>query len=347
MANTLAKKTLERKLSDTGVRKILLVVEENSGELADISKQLVSAALKLRNEWGCEISAFLPAGIDERTGMTLAKLGPEIVYRLDHPLMKEHPHEVTLQGLLCLQEEIDAGLILFGASEWGTDMAARTAARLGTGLLHELIGFDLEPENEALLGIFMGFEDQLVCKAQFSGSKPFIATVKPKVFDPASETDRAGRVKTIKLPFDIVEFKSSITQILPSPADMPDLESAEVVIAGGQGVGGEEGFAVLENLARLLGGAIGCTLPPVEQGWIDRELMIGSTGKTVRPGLYIGCGIHGDVYHTSGMDESGRIVVINDDEKAPFFDLATCGLIGDLHEIVPRLIEEIRDQIGS
>ena len=144
-----------------------------------------------------------------------------------------------------------------------------------------------------------------------------------------------------------MEFKISITQSLPSPADMPDLESAEVVIAGGQGVGGVEGFAMLENLARLLGGAIGCTLPPVEQGWIDRELMIGSTGKTVRPRLYIGCGIYGDDYHTAGMDESGRIVVINDDEKAPFFELATCGLIGDLHEIVPHLIEKIRGQFGN
>lgn len=334
-------------MSYTGIRKILLVVEEDSGEVVDISKQLVSAALKLRNEWGSEISAFLPAGIDERAAMTLARLGPEIVYRMDHPLMKEHPHEVTLQGLLCLLEEVDAELILFGASEWGTDMAVRTAARLGTGLLHELIGFDLEPENESLLGIFMGFEDQLVCTAKFSGSKPFIATVKPKVFEPAAETDRAGRIETIKLPLDILEFKISITQSLPTPADMPDLESAEVVIAGGQGVGGEEGFAMLENLARLLGGAIGCTLPPVEQGWIDRELMIGSTGKTVRPRLYIGCGIHGDVYHTSGMDESGRIVVINDNEKAPFFELATCGLIGDLHEIVPHLTEKIRDQLGN
>lgn len=334
-------------MSYTGIRKIVLVVEEDSGELVDISKQLVSAALKIRNEWGSEISAFLPADIDGKAAMTLARLGPEIVYQINHPLMKEHPHEVTLQGLLRLIEEVDAELILFGASEWGTDMAVRTAARLGTGLLHELIGFDLEPENESLLGIFMGFEDQLVCTAKFSGSKPFIATVKPKVFEPAAETDRAGRIETLKLPLDIVEFKISITRGLPSPADMPDLESAEVVIAGGQGVGGVEGFAMLENLARLLGGAIGCTLPPVEQGWIDRELMIGSTGKTVRPRLYIGCGIHGDDYHTAGMDESGRIVVINDDEKAPFFELATCGLIGDLHEIVPHLIEKIRGQFRN
>jgi electron transfer flavoprotein alpha subunit len=334
-------------LSFRGINKIILVAEEDAGGLADISRQLVTAGLKYKTEWGSHIFAFLPADTKGSNAMALAKLGPDVVYRTDNTLMKKHPHEASVVCLIQLIEEINADVVLFGASELGTDMAARAAARLETGLLQEIIDLELDPEDGNLVGVFMGFEGQLICKAKFGLSKPVIATVKPKVFAPATETNDTVGVEKTGLPQDSQEFRIEITQRLEPVDDMPDLESAEVVIAGGQGVGGKEGFAMLEDLARLLGGAIGCTLPPVEQGWMDRELMIGSTGKTVRPKVYIGCGIHGDVYHTSGMDESERIVVINDNDKAPFFDLATCGLLGDLREIIPHLIKKIRDEVKN
>jgi electron transfer flavoprotein alpha subunit len=334
-------------LSSKEIKNIILVVEEGAEGLADISRQLVTAGLKYKTEWGSHIFAFLPADTNGSNATALAKSGPDVVYQTDDTLMKKHPHEASMACLIQLINKVKADVVLFGASELGTDMAARAAARLETGLLQEIIDLELDPEDGNLVGVFMGFEGQLICKAKFGLSKPVIATVKPKVFAPAVETDSAGGVEKVKLPQDRGKFKISITQSLEPVDDMPDLESAEVVIAGGRGVGGKEGFAMLEDLARLLGGAVGCTLPPVEQGWMDRDLMIGSTGKTVRPKVYIGCGIHGDVYHTSGMDESERIVVINDNDKAPFFDLATCGLLGDLREIIPHLIKKIRDEVKN
>ena len=334
-----------RELSFKEIKNIILVAEEGAEGLADISRQLVTAGLKYKTEWGSHISALLPAHSNGFTATALVKSGPDVVYQIDDALMQKHPHEVSVACLIQLIEEINADLILFGASELGTDMAARAAARLGTGLLHEIIDLELDPDDGGLVGVFMGFEDKLICKAKFGISKPIIATVKARVFTPAPQTDKAVGVEKIALHQDRQEFKIEITRSLEPVDEVQDLESAEIVIAGGQGVGGKEGFAMLEDLARLLGGAVGCTLPPVEQGWMDRELMIGSTGKTVRPRVYIGCGIHGDVYHTSGMDESERIVVINDNEKAPFFDLATCGLLGDLREIIPYLIEKIRGEV--
>lgn len=334
-------------MSSREIKNIILVVEEGAEGLADISRQLVTAGLKYKTEWGSHLSAFLPVDMNGSAATTLAKSGPDVVYQTDDTLIKKHPHEASVACLIQLINKLKADVVLFGASELGTDMAARAAARLETGLLQKIIDLELDPEDGNLVGVFMGFQDQLICKAKFGVSKPVIATVKPKVFTPATETNDSVGVEKIGLPQDSQEFRITITQSLEPVADMPDLESAEVIIAGGQGVGGEDGFAMLEELARLLGGAVGCTLPPVEQGWMDRDLMIGSTGKTVRPKVYIGCGIHGDVYHTSGMDESERIVVINDNDKTPFFDFATCGLLGDLHEVIPHLIEKIRNEMRN
>jgi len=328
------------------ISRILVVAEEEGCDLARISRQSVGAALKFKAEWGSQVFAFLPLNRNGSAAAALAKSGPQGVYQLEHALANKHPYEVGVAGLIRLFEEVETDLVLFGASEWGIDMAARTAAKLGTGLVHGLIDLERSPEGENVVAVFMGFEEQLICRAQFRGPKPLIATLKPDVFVPATETDSACPVETLSFSSGTGNTGISVIRSLPFQPHMPDLESAAVVVAGGQGIGGKEGFAMLEDLARLLGGAVGCTLPPAEQGWVDRELMIGSTGKTVQPKVYIGCGIHGDAYHTLGMDASENIVVINDDDKAPFFELATCGLLGDLHEIVPQLTKRITTEKG-
>lgn len=334
-------------MSDPILETVLLVAEEEDRGLADVSAQLINAALKLRSCRPYKIAAVLPANSQDKTTQAISRLGPEVIYLLDHPLMEKYPFEIVSEGLIQLIKRIRPRFLLLGGTEWGTDMAVRTSAKLGTGLLSEIIDLEVDQEDGGIIGVYMGFENQLICKGRFSDSSPGIATIKPGAFPQAVMGDEKGRVEIFKPVLDSTGFKIMTTRILPRPPAPPELESAEVVIAGGRGVGSKEGFAILKELAQLLGGAVGCSLPPVEKEWMDRDLMIGSTGKMVRPRLYIGCGIYGDVYHTAGMEESEKIVVINDDEKAPFFQLSTCGLVGDLHEILPRIIKMIRKELGE
>ncbi len=334
----------ERGLDKQGVRTTIVVAEPDLPAGSDITKQVIAAAQKLGSFFEHRLITLLPYPSQKTTALDLANLGPVTIYQLDEPPINAYPQEVVLWGLIQLHEEFDLDMILFSASEWGTEMAARTASRLRVGLLHDLI--DIESDGNKLVGVHMGFQDGLICRTSFEGPGPWIATTKPGAFCPCNETGRIGHVEDLTLKLDPALFKISMTRRLPPPAaGMPSLEKAEVVVAGGQGVGSKEGFAMLEELANLLGGCVGCTLPPVENGWTEREFMIGSTGKTIHPKMYIGCGISGDVYHTSGMDDSEHIVVINNDEKAPLFDMADCGIMGDLHEIVPCIIERLQGKL--
>ncbi len=287
---------------------------------------------------------FLPGASPSAHVEDIAKSGAEAVYRFNHPLAKTHPQEMALAGLFHLQRAIEADVILFSASEWGTELAARAAARFGVELLPDLIDLRVDDEGKKLLGASLGFQGSLICWKSLSCPGPWIATINQQAAEAGPEGGHAVKIEELSLEPGDEPCKVELVRALPLPADeMPCLDRAEVVVAGGAGVEGEAGFAMLKELALLLGGALGCTLPPVEQGYMDRELMVGATGKRVQAKCYIACGISGDAYHTSGMDSSENIVVINNDEKAPFYKIADYGIVGDLHEIVSCINAKLKE----
>ena len=322
----------------------LIAAEQNSKGL-EITSRMINAATKLEMPSRQRLVLLLPWTVPEKAAADPSLSGLEAIYRLDHPLSDIHPQETFLAGLLDLQDRICAEVILFSNSAWGTEMAARTASRLGTGLMHDLIDIEVEPGGGDLTGVCTEPQNGLLRRKRFKGPGPRVATINPDAFHLRRGTKPCANLASIQLESDSEPFGISLRRrlALPPDKDIP-LEAAEVVVAGGAGVHGEAGFSMLKELAALLNGAPGCTLPPVEKGLMERDLMIGATGRMVHPKWYIGCGISGDFYHTSGMENSENIVVINNDEKAPFFSMADYGIIGDLHEIIPCMIEMLREE---
>lgn len=328
-----------KQLGKQQVKKIIIAADPYEQGGADNLGTLAGLARKLSQR----LVVFLPGARPSAQVEDIAKYGVETVYRFNHPYDKAHPQEAALAGLLHLQRAIEAVVILFSSSEWGTELAARAAARFGVELLADLIDLAFDDEGQKLLGASPGFKGALICWKSLSGPGPWIATINQQAAGASPEKGQAAKIEDLSLELKDGSFKVELVRALAKPAgEMPCLDRAEVVVAGGQGVEGEAGFAMLKELALSLGGAVGCTLPPVEQGYMDRDLMIGATGKQVQAKCYIACGISGDVYHTAGMDNSENIVVINNDKKAPFYKIADYGIVGDLHEIIPCIVAKLK-----
>jgi len=234
-------------------------------------------------------------------------------------------------------------VFLFGGTSMGMELAPRVAARLGTGLSAHCLDLRWDEKGE-LLQVVPGWGGGVLATIKCPRHRPQMATVMPGVLRKPTGASREGQVITLTVEEELVSEGPEVVEIYRGKPSERPLEEAEVVVAGGFGVGGLEGWRLVEELARELGGAVGATRPPVDEGWAREEQMIGQSGKTVRPRLYVGVGISGMSHHVVGMDESEFIVAINKDPKAPIFEVADVAVVGDYREILPALLEALRSR---
>lgn len=238
--------------------------------------------------------------------------------------------------------------ILIGATSNGRDLAPRLACRLKTGLTADCIGVEYEEEKECIAWILPAFGGNLMAKILCPERRPQIGTVHPGVFEqPICQPDRKVPVlrKEIRIPKGEIRTRL-VERIVKEIKEDVSLNDAEAIVAGGRGLGSAENFDMLRQLAEQLGGAVGATRTVVDAGWISHAHMIGQTGKTVRPKLYIACGISGAVHHMAGVTDAGTIVAINNDPKAPIFEMADYSIVGDIFEVVPLMIKELKRKEG-
>jgi electron transfer flavoprotein alpha subunit len=228
--------------------------------------------------------------------------------------------------------------VLFGASVLTADVAAALAVRLGAGLNWDLI--DLERRDGALVGRRPALQDSVYAEVGWKG-EPHLALIRSGTFEPA---DTGGQAAVVEIPVELEGFSTQAMMLERAHAESegPSIEDADVIVAGGRGLGQPENFSLLEDLAKALGGAVAATRAVVDAGWYPYAAQVGQTGKTVAPRLYIACGISGAIQHKVGMQASGTIVAINKDPNAPIFEYADVGVVGDLHQIVPRLTELVK-----
>jgi electron transfer flavoprotein alpha subunit len=258
-------------------------------------------------------------------------------------------HEVGLELLGKARELAEAAggtvaALLFGATRMGMELAPRLAARLNTGLSAHCLDLQWDANGD-LLQMVPGWGGGVVATIKCPAHRPQMATVMPGVMKKSEPCQRSGQVINLMVGEDLDVSGPKVLEVhREAPQAMP-LEVAEVVVAGGFGIGGKEGWKLLEELAGLLGGAVGATRPPVDEGWASEEQMIGQSGKTVRPRLYVGVGISGMSHHVVGMDESEFVVAINSDPKAQIFEVADVVIVGDFREILPPLLDETRKRI--
>jgi electron transfer flavoprotein alpha subunit len=230
--------------------------------------------------------------------------------------------------------------VLFAATVLTADVAAGLAARLDAGLNWDLV--DLEQRDGKLVAKRPALEDTVYVDVGWK-NEPRLALIRTGTFDPA---ETGGDAQVEKLEVKLADFSTQAKMIEQAHAESegPSIEDADVIVAGGRGLGGPENFKLVEELAQALGGAVGATRAVVDAGWYPYSTQVGQTGKTVSPKLYIACGISGAIQHKVGMQSSGVIVAINKDPNAPIFEYADLGVVGDLHEIVPKLTELVRER---
>ena len=323
---------------------IWIFAEQHRGRLAPVALELLGEGRRLAEMLHLPVAAVLFGHEVRLLADELLAGGADKVYLVDHPALKDFVEEIYAAALTALARLYPPEIILAGATYLGRAFIPRVAAILDTGLTADCTAFDIETQNNLLLQTRPAFGGNIMATILTHRSYPQMATVRPRVMKRlASSSGRQGEIIPVALaeldrPFQsrFVRTVSEITETIP-------LSEAEVIVAGGRGLQDAKNFRLLEELADLLGGTVGATRAAVDAGWISYQHQIGQTGKTVAPKIYFACGISGAAQHLVGIQSSDFIVAINRDPQAPIFQIADLGLVGDVFEIIPALIQQIKN----
>ena len=354
---------------------VWVFAEQRNGELMPAVFELISEGRRLADEKGCRLCALLPGYDVKHLCTQLGGYGADRVLVYEHELLKDYRTETYTAVIAQAVEEFKPEVLLFGATNIGRDLAPRCAARLHTGLCADCTHLDVDTDGykeflrkESSLDVDKtNFESPLfdihsnlkMTRPAFGGHlmativcprfRPAMATVRPGVMKlGAYSEEKAGSVEVLTPDFRLTEndVQTEVLETVKSALKQVDLIGADVIVAVGQGIAKdvEKGLALAGELADALGGVLGATRAVVDNGWLSADHQVGQTGKTVRPKLYIALGISGAIQHKSGMQDSEFIIAVNKSELAPIFEIADIGIVGDLFEITPKLIEEIGKQ---
>ncbi|TCO67650.1 electron transfer flavoprotein subunit alpha/FixB family protein [Caldanaerobacter subterraneus] len=322
---------------------IWVFVEQREQKLMNVSLEILGEARRLADKKGVKACAVLVGYEVKGLAEELIKYGADVVYVIDHLLLKNYTTDAYTKVICDLANSLKPEVILYGATYVGRDLAPRIAARMRTGLTADCTALDID-ENGLLLQIRPAFGGNLIATIICPERRPQMATIRPGVMKKALiDEGRRGEVIEIKPVIEEKDIRTEIISIIKEARQKVNLEEADIIVSGGRGVGGPEGFKLIEELAEVLGGVVGASRAAVEAGWISSDHQVGQTGKTVRPKLYIACGISGAIQHIAGMGGAKTIVAINKNPDAPIFKIADYGIVGDLFKVIPALIEEIKE----
>lgn len=320
---------------------IWVFMEQRGGVLHEVGFELLGKARELADPQEGEVSALLLGADVAPSVPQVFAHGADVVLLAEHPALE--PYRLLPYTAILARACRGRGpsVLLFGATAMGMELAPRLAARLGTGLSAHCL--DLQWDSDGLLlQMVPGWGGGVVATIKCPTHRPQMATVMPGVMKKRQPAPKSGQVVKLTVSPNLAFCGPKVLEVSREEPQTRPLEQAEVVVAGGFGIGGREGWRLLEELAGLLGGAVGATRPPVDEGWAAEEQMIGASGKTVRPRLYLGVGISGMSHHVVGMDASELVVAINSDPRAPIFEVADICLVGDFREIIPPLVAALR-----
>jgi electron transfer flavoprotein alpha subunit len=325
-------------------RDIWVVAEVEDGVLSPVSLEMVGKARELAAALGAYVySVLLGEGI-EGLAQELIHRGADSVYLADDPRLAEYHLETYAKVLSNLFQEQKPEIILFGATELGQELAPRLAQRLGTGLISDCVELSIDETERVLVATHPVYDGEYFHVSAFLGTKPQIATVRPGAFRvPFADEYRSGEVEKIPLNLEGIEGRVKVLSVFAEETrPQVPLSEAKVVVAGGRGMGDAEGFALVEELAKALGGQVAGSRGALDEGWIGEDHRVGLGGVTVKPDLYIACGISGDIHHYFAMQEAKFVVAINKNPNAPIFKVADIGIVGDPKEVIPPLLAELR-----
>jgi electron transfer flavoprotein alpha subunit len=326
-------------------KSILIYAEfTREGKLTPVVNELANAAQDLSEKLGgVEVNALhISAYPLDKVKNELSACGFDNIYVVSDERLAVYSNDYYSKSAIDVINEVKPQIVLIGATTQGRDLAPRISSALNTGLTADCTHLDINEKGQlaATRPTFGGnLMATILCK-----NLPQMATVRPKVLKSTHETVQKD-TKFVEIKPNIADIisRTELVEFIPNPQfGGKRIDEAEVIISGGKGMKSPEGFKLLEELANLLGGTIGASRAAVDAGWIDHSVQVGQTGKTVTPKLYIACGISGAIQHTVGMNASDKIIAINKDPKAPIFQVADVGIVGDVFEIVPELINQLK-----
>ncbi|MCD6257777.1 electron transfer flavoprotein subunit alpha [Candidatus Aerophobetes bacterium] len=334
----------ERKVDLSGYRGVWIFAEQRDGEIMPVTYELIGAGRYLADDLSEELSVVILGDKLENKLQILQRYPVDKVYLVDHPLLGNYRTNFYTKVLFDLVKKYQPEILLIGATSLGRDLAPRVASRLKTGLTADCTSLKVDKEKRNLIQIRPAFGGNIMASIITPYHRPQMATVRPKVMRKISPRGRSN-CEVIKVDPDLSGEDNLVNIIgkVREETGVQDLQEAEIIVSGGRGLGKPENFSLIKKLAELLGGAVGASRAVVDAGWIPSYHQVGQTGKTVQPKLYIACGISGAIQHQVGMRNSEVIVAINKDPDAPIFNIATYGIVEDLHKFLPVLIEKLEN----
>jgi electron transfer flavoprotein alpha subunit len=335
----------EKKDEVKGVKEgeeVVVFAEQRDGKISRVVFELLGKAQELAAKLNVKTAAILFTDKDNGLSKELIAYGADKVYLFENDLLKNYQTDLYTKVISEHLNNINAQVVIYGATHIGRDIGPRVAQRITTGLTADCTGLDITEEG-LLLQTRPAFGGNLMAQILCKKHKPQMSTARPGVFKMLEKDEsRVGEIVNVDVNVSEADQKVKILDIIKGVKKKVNLDGAEIIVSGGRGLGKQEGFKLIEELASLLGAEIGASRATVDSGWIDKDHQVGQTGKTVRPKLYIAIGISGAIQHKAGMQDSDLIIAINKDASAPIFEVADYGIVGDLFKVVPELIEQLK-----
>jgi electron transfer flavoprotein alpha subunit len=323
---------------------VWVFVEQTECQPAVVSWELLGVGNDLAKARGVELCSVVIGEKVENLCQESFVYGATKSYLVDNPVFHYYRTEPYYKAICYLVEKYKPEIMLFGATGLGRDLAGAVATQLATGLTADCTGLSID-ERGFLLQTRPAFGGNIMATILTEQTRPQMSTVRPHVMTmPEKHTSNTGEIIRESIPLREEDFSVKVLEIIrDTKQDAIDIAAAEFIVSGGRGMAGKDNFPLLQELADELGGVVGCSRAVVEAGWLPVERQVGQTGKTVRPKIYIACGISGAIQHLVGMQDSDVIIAINRDKEAPIFEVATYGIVGDVFQVVPAILKRIRE----
>lgn len=318
--------------------------EQKKGVVQSVAFELLGEGRKLADQLGTELACVLIGEGMQQKAEELFWRGADKVYLVEDPRLKNYQDEPYTNVIVELIKEFKPEVVLYGATSIGRSLASRIAVKVYTGLTADCTKLDIDKEKRLLLQTRPAFGGNIMATILCTNYRPQMATVRHKVMKEASiDKSRKGRIIKKSYPDSVYASRTKLIDIVEELSETVNLAEANIIVSGGRGLGKAEGFKMIEEFAKALGGAVGASRSAVDAEWIPYSHQVGQTGKTVCPKIYFACGISGQIQHLAGMSSSDIIVAINKDPNAPIFSVATYGIVGDVYEVVPALTKAFKE----
>lgn len=323
---------------------ICIIGEQRNGRICDITYELIGKGRILADKKSVTLSVVICGWNMNQAMEDLAQYPVDRVIYLEKECLENYSTQGYVSALYDFVKDSKPEALIIGATSLGRDLAPRLAARLGTGLTADCTELDIDEDDGKMLQTRPAFGGNLMATIICPKNRPQMSTVRPGVMSKAEKSGNKAEIIKITPAVSENDITVKLVEFVKAAKKSVSLNDADVIVAGGRGVGSKENFDLLFKLAQILGGEVACSRAAVDSGWIGAEHQVGQTGAIVRPKLYIACGISGAIQHVTGMQDADCIVAINTNASAPIFKIADYGLVGDMFEIIPKMIDMLQDQ---